>query len=56
MLLVQTNRCLRAIFLFVIEAKELFVILPIPARIANMLEALVLDLPRDIVERRENVR
>ena len=56
MLLVQTNRCLRAIFLLVKEAKKLPVIFPIPAGIVDVRESFILDLVRDIVEGRERRR
>ena len=56
MLLVQANRRLRPILLFVKEAEELFVILPIPAGVVDVFETFVLDVARDFVERRKDVR
>ena len=56
MLLVQANRRLRPILVLVKEPKELSVILPVPARIVDVLEAFVLDLAGDLVERRKNFR
>ena len=54
MLLVQADRRLRSIFLFVKQTEELPVILPIPAGVVYVHEAFALDLARNFIERRKN--
>ncbi len=56
MLLVQANRRLRAIFLFVKQPEKLPVILPIPTGIVDMDESFVFDLARDLVQASEKCR
>ena len=55
MLLIQTNRRLRPIFLLIIEPEKLPVIFPIPTGIGHVGEAFTFDLVRDFVEGRENI-
>src|SRR5262249_18635880 len=55
MLLIQADGCLRSIFFSVKQPEKLTVIFPIPSRIADMHEALVLDFSRNITQRWESV-
>ena len=56
MLLVQADRRLGAVFLFVEKSKELLVILPVPTGIADMGETFALDLAGDLIECWKNIR
>jgi len=56
MLFVQADRGLRSILFSVKEPKKLPVIFPIPAGVAYMHKAFILDLVRDVAQRWESVR
>ena len=56
MLLVQANGGLGMVLVLVKQTKELPVIFPVPAGVVHVHEAFVLDLARDLVEGRKNIR
>src|SRR5438094_6079834 len=53
MLLIQANGGLGAVFLLVKQSEELAVILPVPACVSYVRESFILNLARDLAERRE---
>ena len=53
MLLVQADRGLGSVLLLVEQTEELAVILPVPPGVAHLHKTFVLDLARDLAQRRE---